>query len=35
VLKEVVALYQNSQAVRDAIRKAFASNDKLYALSWK
>ncbi len=35
VLKEIVNLYQNSEAVRNVIHKAFASDDKLYALSWK
>lgn len=33
-LKELVDIYQNSQAVRDAVRKAYKDNDKLYTLSW-
>ncbi|MEZ2222803.1 MetQ/NlpA family ABC transporter substrate-binding protein [Rhizobium sp. RCC_161_2] len=33
-LKELVALYQNSTAVRDAIHKAFGSDNKLYTLPW-
>lgn len=34
-LKELVTLYQNSTAVREAIHKAYASNEKLYTLSWR
>ncbi|AJD44211.1 methionine-binding lipoprotein MetQ 2 (plasmid) [Rhizobium gallicum bv. gallicum R602sp] len=33
-IKELVTLYQNSQAVKDAISKAFASDQKLYTLPW-
>jgi D-methionine transport system substrate-binding protein len=33
-LKELVTLYQNSPAVKEAISKAFASNNKLYTLPW-
>jgi D-methionine transport system substrate-binding protein len=33
-LKELVTLYQNSDAVKEAIRKAFGNDDKLYTLPW-
>ncbi|TCU33558.1 MetQ/NlpA family ABC transporter substrate-binding protein [Rhizobium azibense] len=33
-IKELVTLYQNSQAVKDAISNAFASDQKLYTLPW-
>jgi len=33
-LKELVTLYQNSPAVKEAIRKAFGNDDKLYTLPW-
>jgi D-methionine transport system substrate-binding protein len=33
-IKELVALYQNSPAVKEAISKAFASDNKLYTLPW-
>ncbi|MBX3569237.1 MAG: MetQ/NlpA family ABC transporter substrate-binding protein [Rhizobiaceae bacterium] len=33
-LKELVEIYRNSQAVRDALRNAYKDNDKLYTLSW-
>lgn len=33
-IKELVTLYQNSPAVKEAIKKAFASDDKLYTLPW-
>lgn len=33
-LKKLVELYQNSQAVKDAIHKAFGNDDKLYTLPW-
>ena len=33
-IKELVALYQNSPAVKEAISKAFASDQKLYTLPW-
>ncbi|MBB3354877.1 MetQ/NlpA family ABC transporter substrate-binding protein [Rhizobium lentis] len=33
-VRELVTLYQNSQAVKDAINKAFASDTKLYTLPW-
>ncbi|PYE41300.1 D-methionine transport system substrate-binding protein [Rhizobium sp. PP-F2F-G20b] len=33
-IKELVTLYQNSPAVKEAIAKAFASDDKLYTLPW-
>ncbi len=33
-LKELVTLYQNSPALKEAINKAFASDDKLYTLPW-
>jgi D-methionine transport system substrate-binding protein len=33
-IKKLVALYQNSDAVKAAIAKGFGDNSKLYALSW-
>jgi len=33
-IKKLVALYQNSDAVKAAIAKGFGENSKLYALSW-
>jgi D-methionine transport system substrate-binding protein len=33
-IKKLVALYQNSDAVKAAIAKGFGDNPKLYALSW-
>lgn len=33
-IKGLVTLYQNSPAVREAIKKAFASDEKLYTLPW-
>lgn len=33
-IKELVALYQNSTAVRAAINKAFGNDQKLYTLPW-
>lgn len=34
VLKDVVELYHNSDAVRDAVHKSYASNADLYTLPW-
>ncbi|TCL71474.1 MetQ/NlpA family ABC transporter substrate-binding protein [Rhizobium sp. BK251] len=33
-IRELVTLYQNSPAVKEAINKAFASDQKLYTLPW-
>jgi D-methionine transport system substrate-binding protein len=33
-LKQLVTLYQNSSAVKEAIHKAFGNDDKLYTLPW-
>lgn len=33
-IKELVTLYQNSPAVKEAISKAFSSDQKLYTLPW-